>query len=89
MDCFPNHTWLEWKFARVPVGFWKKKSNRERYLGWLAKELKIRKAEDWKRVRRADLKNNFGGGLLAMYRSVETLLRKSGRTKVSSSVSRR
>ncbi|MGZ0171073.1 MAG: hypothetical protein ACKVHE_16075 [Planctomycetales bacterium] len=89
MDCFSNHTWLEWKFARVPVGFWKKKKNRERYLDWLEKKLKIRKSEDWNGVRRADLKDNFGGGLLAMYRSVETLLKKSGRTKVVTSGPRR
>ena len=89
MDCFSKHNWLEWKFARVPVGFWKKKKNRERYLDWLEKKLKIRKPEDWKKVRRADLKENFGGGLLAMYRSVETLLKKSGRTKAIKSGTRR
>jgi len=89
MDCFPGHPWLEWKFARVPVGFWKKKVNRERYLDWLAKKLRIRKPEDWNRVRRVDLKNNFGGGLLAMYRSIDSLLRKSGRMKAVKSGSRR
>ncbi|NQV28343.1 MAG: hypothetical protein HQ518_28655 [Rhodopirellula sp.] len=89
MDCFSNHDWLEWKFARVPVGFWKKKANRERYFDWLGKTLKIRRPEDWKQVRRADLKDNFGGGLLAMYRSVETLLAKSGLTKAVTSGTRR
>ena len=89
MDCFSKHSWLEWKFARVPAGFWKKKANRERYLDWLEKTLKIRIPEDWSRVRRADLKENFGGGLLAKYRSVETLLKKSGRTKAVTSGSRR
>lgn len=24
LDCFSNHTWLGWKFARMPIGFWKK-----------------------------------------------------------------
>ena len=89
MDCFSNHNWLEWKFARVPAGFWKKKENRERYLDWLEEELKIRKPEDWNRVRRADLKAHFGGGLLAMYRSIDTLLQKSGRTKAVTRGSRR
>lgn len=88
-ECFPDRPWLEWKFARVPVGFWKKKANRERYLDWLEKQLKIRKPEDWDRVRRLDLKNNFGGGLLAMYRSINTLLKKSGRMKAVTSGSRR
>jgi len=89
MDCFSNHSWLEWKFARVPVGFWKKKANRERYLDWLEKKLKIRKPEDWNQIRRVDLKNNFGGGLLAIYQSIESLLRKSGRTKALTRGSRR
>ena len=89
MDCFSNHNWLEWKFARVPVGFWKKKANRERYLVWLEKQLKIRKSEDWNKVRRADLKDNFGGGLLAMYQSIEMLLKKSGYTKAVTSGSLR
>jgi hypothetical protein len=89
MDCFSNHNWLEWKFARVPAGFWKKKANRERYLDWLETKLKISQPEDWNRVRRADLKDNFGGGLLAMFRSIETLLRQSGRTKAVTSGSRR
>ena len=89
MDCFSNNNWLEWKFARVPAGFWKKKANRERYLDWLETKLKISQPEDWNRVRRADLKDNFGGGLLAMFRSIETLLRQSGRTKAVTSGSRR
>jgi len=35
------------------------------------------------------LQENFGSGVLAMYRSVETLLKKSGRTKVIKSGTRR
>lgn len=79
MDCYPNHKWLEWKFARVPVGFWKKKANRERYFEWLAKELKLKTEADWAGVRRRHLKQNYGGGLLQAYLSIETLLRKVGR----------
>jgi len=86
-DCFPDHDWQEWRFARVPIGFWQKKANRERYLQWLARRLKIRRPADWERVRRADLKNNHGGGLLAMYPSVDALLKDSGR-KISAQTSR-
>ncbi len=81
MDCFPNHKWLEWKFARVPVGFWKVKKNRDRYLDWLGRELKLKTADDWDRVRRTDLKSNYGGGLLAAYQSIDTLLKACGRRK--------
>ena len=58
-------------------------------LYWLEKKLKIRKPEDWNKVRRADLQENFGSGVLAMYRSVEMLLKKSDRTKVINSGTRR
>ncbi|MHC4875944.1 MAG: hypothetical protein ACYTGL_05555 [Planctomycetota bacterium] len=75
LDCFPQKNWEEWKFARVPVAFWKKKANRDRYFAWLAKRLKLKTAADWQRVRRTDLKQNYGGGLLAEYRSIETLLK--------------
>jgi hypothetical protein len=80
MDCMSNRSWDEWRFARVPAGFWKKKANRERYVGWFEKRLKIRKPEDWHRIRRIDLKENFGGGLLAMYPSIDAMLKASGRT---------
>lgn len=89
LDCFPDHVWFEWKFARVPAGFWKKRINRERYLNWLEEKLQIRNPADWGQIRRADLKNNFGGGLLAMYGSIDKLLKKSGRTKAISSGPRR
>lgn len=79
MDCFPKHKWLEWKFARVPVGFWKKKSNRDRYFEWFGKELKLKTADDWAGVRRRHLKANYGGGLLAEYQSIEKLLSACGR----------
>lgn len=89
MECFPKHKWQEWKFARVPAGFWNRKANRERYLDWLAKQLKIRKPADWERLRRIDLKSNYGGGLLAMYQSIDALLKDSGRRKAASRATRR
>jgi hypothetical protein len=79
MDCVRNYKWEEWRFARVPVGFWKKKSNRERYLLWFEKTLKIRTPENWSNIRRIDFKSNFGGGLLAMYPSIAALLKANGR----------
>jgi hypothetical protein len=30
-DNYPSHEWLEWKFNRVPRGFWKKLENRRRF----------------------------------------------------------
>jgi hypothetical protein len=80
-DCFKNFKWEEWKFARVPVGFWKDAKNRERYLRWLGRELNLKTPEDWSRVRRQDLKANYGGGLLAEFRSIDALLNASGLRK--------
>jgi len=75
-DCFPRHTWHEWKFARVPAGFWTDLDNCKRYIRWLAKKLRIRNLQDWQRVRRRDLLANYGGGLLALYHSHWELLAK-------------
>jgi hypothetical protein len=74
LDCFPEKNWEEWKFARVPVAFWRKKANRDRYFAWLAKTLKLKTESDWQRVRRVDLKQHYGGGLLATYCSIAKLL---------------
>jgi hypothetical protein len=73
-DCFPRHTWHEWKFARVPFGFWDDPNNRRRYVSWLGEKLKVRSPQDWHKVRRRDLLVNYGGGLLAMYHSHWDLL---------------
>lgn len=79
MDCLGNQAWEEWRFARVPAGFWKLPANRERYLKWFEKRLGIREPADWSKIRRIDFKQNYGGGLLAVYPSVEALLKESGR----------
>lgn len=77
MDCYPSRTWHEWMFARVPVGFWEKPENRLRYVEWVGKRLRINRREDWSKVRRKDLCDNFGGALLARYRSYTDLLSES------------
>lgn len=75
-DCFPGHTWHEWKFARVPLGFWNKSHNRRRYINWLGRHLGYRKPDDWRKIRAADFRENFGGGLLVMYPSYLALLKE-------------
>lgn len=73
-DCFPRRTWLEWRFARVPAGFWDNRNNCQSYIRWLGKQLKIRRVQDWRQVRRRDVVVNYGSGLLAMYHSHWALL---------------
>jgi aromatic ring-cleaving dioxygenase len=68
-DCFPEHTWNEWMFARVPLGFWDKLANRKRYLRWLGKKLGFKRPQDWHRVARRDFIRNCGGGLVEQFHS--------------------
>jgi hypothetical protein len=75
-DCLPRHTWHEWRFARVPAGFWGELDNCQRYVRWLGKKLKIESLRDWRRIRRRALLANFGGGLLTFYHSYWELLTK-------------
>ena len=70
----PRSEWHEWLFGRVPLGFWDRSENRERYLTWLGKRLGYRSVEDWMRIRRKDFWANFGASLIARYRSYEDLL---------------
>ncbi len=75
-DCFPRRTWNEWMFDRVPVEFWDDRKNRRRYIQWLGRRLRIRQSKDWYRVRRRDILENYGGGLLFRYDSYLELLKE-------------
>lgn len=61
---YPDHDWQEWRFARVPFGYWRKAKNRRRYIQWLGEQLGIKKQADWRQVRRSDFLRLCGGGLL-------------------------
>jgi hypothetical protein len=71
-DLFPRHAWEEWRFAKVPVGFWRDRANRKRYVRWLAKKVGIRRPEDW---RRSHFQRNYGGALANMFKSHHELLK--------------
>ncbi len=73
-DCIPRKLWDEWRFARVPRGFWNDAANRRRYIKWLGKRMGFKKPADWLQIRRDDLRDNYGGGLVAMYGSYLDLL---------------
>lgn len=55
-----------WVHGRVPNGFWRVRANRVRYMRWLARRLRIRRTEDWYRLKRQHFHDNHGGGLLNM-----------------------
>jgi hypothetical protein len=76
MDLIPRRAWCEWKFTRVPPGFWDCLENRRRYILWLGKRLGYHSAEDWCRVRYSDFYQHCGGSLVVMYHSVWDLLQE-------------
>lgn len=76
LEFMPDHPWHEWKFRRVPPGFWDRSENLQRYVNWLGDQLGCRRMEDWLRVRNADFLAHYGGSLLERYRSHWTLLKK-------------
>jgi len=69
-ETYPNETWHEWHFYRVPNGFWKKRDNRLAYLRWLGKTYcGFYKAEDWLELTREDVRDTGGGSLLTHHYS--------------------
>lgn len=44
---YPEHEWVEWKFVKLPKGFWNSEDNTQSFLHWLEKELGIKRMEDW------------------------------------------
>jgi len=64
MDMFPDYEWVEWKFGMCPQGFWKDKGNRKKYAIWLGKQLGYNTIEDWYKISRLLIKENYGGGML-------------------------
>ncbi len=73
-DAYSRYPWKEWMFRRVPLGFWKRRENRRRYMDWLGKHLGYKTPEDWYQIRRSDFLQNYGGGLLASLSSYKDLL---------------
>jgi hypothetical protein len=41
------HEWHEWRFAKVPKGFWKDHDNRKRYFDWVGQRLNVKTFDDW------------------------------------------
>eukprot|EP01122_Echinamoeba_exundans_P000528 TRINITY_DN10462_c0_g1_i1.p1 TRINITY_DN10462_c0_g1~~TRINITY_DN10462_c0_g1_i1.p1 ORF type:complete len:429 (+),score=59.90 TRINITY_DN10462_c0_g1_i1:192-1478(+) len=79
--CFPEHSWEEWKFQKVPGGFWRKAANQRRFLLALAKQKfgeNNRDMERWYEFTQKDVQEFGGTRLIQMFdNSVAALLRKS------------
>ena len=64
---FPEKSWYEWMFDRVPRNFWRKLENRQQYLKWLEVTLSFESPDDWYEVKGSDFSDNHGGGLFMNY----------------------
>ena len=64
---YPNYNWLIWKFQRVPIGYWEDIKHQKEYMEWLKLELGYTTPEDWYKISKKVLQNNYGGGILKHY----------------------
>jgi hypothetical protein len=69
MDHFPKYDWEPWKFANLPLNFWKDRSHRQKYMKWLGRQLGFSRPKDWYKMTGNHLKQNFGGELLKYFDS--------------------
>jgi len=53
------------KNGRVKYGTWKKKENHIIYANWLGERLGYKNMDDWYKINVKDIRDNYGGGLLA------------------------
>jgi hypothetical protein len=58
---------LPWLFTRVPIGFWNDPKQQKRFMDWIAKKFQVNFPEDWCKVRKVDIENHGGRGLLLLY----------------------
>ena len=64
---YPEHSWIPWRFEKVPPFFWEDIKNQKNFFDWLGKELQIEDVEDWYHIKAADVDKKGGCGLLINY----------------------
>jgi len=60
------HEWQRWKFAQVPQGYWKDKSNHRKFLDWMGTQLEVKRMEDWYAIPHFQIVQ-YAGRLLEYY----------------------
>eukprot|EP01114_Cavostelium_apophysatum_P006341 TRINITY_DN1760_c0_g1_i4.p1 TRINITY_DN1760_c0_g1~~TRINITY_DN1760_c0_g1_i4.p1 ORF type:complete len:435 (+),score=98.75 TRINITY_DN1760_c0_g1_i4:205-1509(+) len=73
---FPDYEWQEWKFSKVPVGFWDSEANVRRFLDWASKELRLKDLDDWNMVLYSQVADIGGADLLKKHNGLPNLLAK-------------
>lgn len=66
---FTEHNWEEWRFSLVPSGFWSRPENQRKFTAALAQKMNFRQPEDWYKLRKQDIIDCGGRGLLDHFRS--------------------
>jgi hypothetical protein len=71
VDCFPEYNWLPWKFVgSAPNNYWKDRNqnpilkNIKWFVSWFEAEVNITSKEDWYKITRTVIDNNYGMGLI-------------------------
>jgi len=62
-----NHGWVTWRFANVPLDFWKDRRNRLAYIRWLGSQLRIREVGSWTKIKTPTVSKFYGITLLSHY----------------------
>jgi hypothetical protein len=44
---YSDHDWQEWRFQKLPIGWWTDIGNQRRYIAWFEKDIGIKSLEDW------------------------------------------
>jgi hypothetical protein len=67
-DVYPQHQWYAWNFSQnVGPRFWDRSENRTNYLLWLGKHLGFKNSNDWNNIKKSQIMENGGSGLLDKY----------------------
>lgn len=64
---YPLHSWIGWKFRRVPQTFWKNQANQKQFFDWLGSELGYKKMDDWYNVTLEKIQQCGGAGLMGTH----------------------
>jgi len=64
---YPNHEFLLWKFNKVPSTFWKNLDNQRKFFDWVAKQLHLKKPDDWYQVSPKEINKMGGSTIMGMY----------------------
>lgn len=69
-DLYPEHEWLTWKFNDpAPSKTWNNTQLQKEFMNYFAKELKMKKMEDWYAVTGAQICEKGGSGLIDKFQN--------------------